>query len=160
MPFPTFTRRKVQSITVMLHFLSVFSFISVFGEKKFSYIYTLFCLESKPNFSHIFFFQLFTAESVPGDICRSSFLGLFFAQLHFKLHKFIRKIVLLRKAEVMSVYYAWEFWIHRENRTKFDHGKLDKCQLIKSLDLFIKKSFEGSNMIVSVSSKKFVENGL
>ena len=105
MPFSTFTKRKVQSIKVMFHFLVVFSFISVFGGK--SFLICIVCFESKPNLLLLCVcvcvcFNCFNC-SLLCDTCRSSFLGLLFAQLHFKFHKFIRKIVLLRQAEVMSV---------------------------------------------------------
>ena len=102
MPFSTFTKRKVQSIKVMFHFLVVLSFISVFGGK--SFLICILCFESKPNFSRVCMCVCVCFNcSLLCDTCRSSFLGLLFAQLHFKFHKFIRKIVLLRKAEVMSV---------------------------------------------------------
>lgn len=76
----------------------------------------------------MYFFKLFTVTSIPGDICRSSLLGLLSAQPHFKLHEIVRENVLFRKAEVMSVLFR----IHLGNGTKFDHGKLGKCQLFES----------------------------
>ena len=68
----------------------------------------------------------------------------------------MKETVSFKKTIVMDA-YAQKFRIHVEHRIKFDHRKLGICQLAKSLEPFTKKSFEGSNMDISVSLKNMWE---